>query len=206
MEGQEYLNQLAAATRPEKKSKISQILSSKLFIFGMVSLALLIIIIIIGAILGGNKGGEKNLGSALKLHIDNTTSIINSYQSTLKSSDLRSSSASLYSILKMTSQELTDYLTTAHKYKEKDVSKTIINQATEAKTALESELFEAKINGILDRVYAHKMTYEISVLMSEEAKLMKTTSNGTLDTLLTTSYNSLEVLYEKFSDFSETKN
>ena len=203
MEGQEYLNQLAASARPMKKSKSSQILSSKLFIFGMIALVLLIVIIIIGAILSGNKGGEKNLSYILKLHVDNTASVVNTYQSNIKSSDLRSSGASLHSILSNTSRELTEYLTEKYNFKDKDIDKTISSQATEAKETLDTELFEAKINGILDRIFAHKMTYEISVIMTEEAKLMKATRNETLDELLTTSYNSLETLYEKFSNYSE---
>ena len=169
----------------------------------MIALVLLIVIIIIGAILSGNKGGEKNLSYILKLHVDNTASVVNTYQSNIKSSDLRSSGASLHSILSNTSRELTEYLTEKYNFKDKDIDKTISSQATEAKETLDTELFEAKINGILDRIFAHKMTYEISVIMTEEAKLMKATRNETLDELLTTSYNSLETLYEKFSNYSE---
>ncbi len=205
MEGQEYLNQLAATARPMKKSKASGLFSSKLFFFGIGALVLLIITIIIGVILGGSKGGEKNLSFALKLHMDNTASIVHTYQSSVKSSDLRSNSASLYSVLSDTSRRLTDYLTEKYKFKEKDIDKKISKDATDAMEALEAELFEAKINGILDRIYTHKMAYEISVIMSEEAKLISVSSNETLDELLTTSYNSLQTLYGKFNEFSETK-
>ncbi|MBR3253254.1 hypothetical protein IKF85_00845 [Candidatus Saccharibacteria bacterium] len=205
MEGQEYLNQLAASTRPMKKSKVSSILSSKLFIFGIIALAILIVTIIIGSILSGNKSDEKTLGIALKLHIDNTSSIVQTYQTNIKSSDLRSSSASLNSILSNTSRELTEYLTEVHSFDEKKVEKKVLAQAEEARDALDAELFEAKINGILDRIFAHKMTYEISVLMSEEARLINSTKNDGLTELLKTSYDSLETLYEKFNEFSETK-
>ncbi|MBQ3465171.1 hypothetical protein IJH15_03085 [Candidatus Saccharibacteria bacterium] len=205
MEGQEYLNQLAASTRPMKKSKVSSILSSKLFIFGIIALAILIVTIIIGSILSGNKSDEKTLGIALKLHVDNTSSIVQTYQTNIKSSDLRSSSASLNSILSNTSRELTEYLTEVHSFDEKKVEEKVLAQAEEARDALDAELFEAKINGILDRIFAHKMTYEISVLMSEEARLINSTKNDGLTELLKTSYDSLETLYEKFNEFSETK-
>jgi hypothetical protein len=205
MEGQEYLNQLAASTRPMKKSKVSSILSSKLFIFGIIALAILIVTIIIGSILSGNKSDEKTLGIALKLHVDNTSSIVQTYQTNIKSSDLRSSSASLNSILSNTSRELTEYLTEVHSFDEKKVEEKVLAQAEETRDALDAELFEAKINGILDRIFAHKMTYEISVLMSEEARLINSTKNDGLTELLKTSYDSLETLYEKFNEFSETK-
>ncbi len=205
MEGQEYLNQISAAARPAKESKTKKILSSKLFIFGVVALVLFILMAIIGAVLGGNKDNEKNLDYRLKLHLDNTAEVIQEYQTNIKSSDLRSSSSSLNSILTGTSQQLTTYLTEKYAFKESNIDKKIVEQANLEKDGLESELFEAKINGILDRIYAHKMAYEISVLMSEETKLMDMTKNETLDNLLKTSYDSLNVLYEKFNDFSETK-
>ena len=203
MEGQEYLNQLAAEARPIKQK--NGLTSSKLFIGLIVAIVALIIIVIAGMVINGNQGGEKNLGSALKLHIDNTSSIIKTYQNNIKSSDLRSSSASLDSILDDTSTKLTNYLVEKYKYKEKSVEKKILSDATTASEELDAELFEAKINGVLDRIYAHKMAYEISLLLAEESKLMETSRNETLDDLLKTSYDSLENLYPKFNDFSETK-
>ena len=160
---------------------------------------------IIGAVLSGNRGGDKNLSYALKLHIDGTSEVIQKYQSDVKSSDLRSSSASLYSILSNTSKELTDYITAKYDFKEKDVNKNIAEEATLSKDGLEAELFEAKINGILDRIYAHKMAYEVSLITSEEAKIISSTGSADLKELLTKSYNSLNNLYDKFNSFSETK-
>ncbi len=203
MEGQEYLNRISADNRPIKKTKTNGIFSSKFFIVGMVGLIALMLIIIVGAILNGGKGGEKNLAFKLKLHFDNTEEIIQKYQPIVKSSDLRSSSASFYSILSNTNRDLTEYLTEKYNFKEKSVDKNITEEATLAKDGLESELFEAKINGILDRIYAHKMAYEISLFTSEEAKIINTTNNTRLKELLTSSYDSLENLYDKFKDFSE---
>ena len=76
-------------------------------------------------------------------------------------------------------------------------------EETTAKDGLEAELFEAKINGILDRIYTHKMAYEISLITNREAQIMKSINNETLNEILTTSYDSLETLYDKFNDFSE---
>ena len=206
MQGQEYLDQISAANRPEKKpGGLTKIFSSKFFIVGMIGIIAFIIIMIIGAVLSGNRGGDKNLSYALKLHIDGTSEVIQKYQSDVKSSDLRSSSASLYSILSNTSKELTDYITAKYDFKEKDVNKNIAKEATLSKDGLEAELFEAKINGILDRIYAHKMAYEVSLITSEEAKIISSTGSADLKELLTKSYNSLNNLYDKFNSFSETK-
>ena len=210
MDGQQYLNQISKASKPVKKvggkKGISNILSSKFFIIGAVAIGLLIIIIIIGAILGGNKDNTKTLSYDLKLHLDNTSEVIQEYQQNVKSSILRSNSASLSGVLANTSRDLTDYLVNKYKFKDKDISKKIVEEATLAKDELTNELFEAKINGILDRIYAHKMAYEISLLTAEEAKLIKASQDDALTELLTTSQESLSNLYDKFNDFSETKN
>ena len=71
---------------------------------------------------------------------------------------------------------------------------------------LNNELFEAKINGILDRIFAHKMAYEISLFLAEEDQLASNAGDETLTGLLVTSSESLENLYNKFNEFSETKN
>ena len=163
----------------------------------------LIVIIIIGAILSGNKGGAKNLSYELKLHIDNTLEEIQKYQSDIKSSELRSSSASLSGVLSTTSNELTSFLEEKYDFKEKDIREDIVEEANLAKDALDNDLFEAKINGILDRIYAHKMAYEITIIANEEAKLINATSDFTLQELLTKSYESLDNLYDKFNNFSE---
>ena len=204
MYGQDYLNQISAQNRPVKATKPG-ILNSKFFMIGMIGIVALIIIIIIGSILGGNKSDEKNLSFALKLHLDNTTEIISSYQSSVKSSNLRSYSASLTSVLSNTNRELTDYITEVYDYKEKSIPEKIVEEATILKDALDTDLFEAKINGNLDRIYAHKMVYEISLLMSEEARLISMTKNSGYKNALTESYESLNTLYDSFNKFSETK-
>lgn len=204
MEGQEYLNQIAAGNRPTVK-KSGGIFSSKIFLFGMISLAALIVIIIIGAILGGNKGGEKNLCFALKLHLDGTTEVIGEYQTHVKSSSLRSSSASFNNVVSDTNNKLTEYITAKYDYKEKSVDKKILGEAQTKLDELKTDLFEAKINGILDRVYAHKMAYEVSLLMTEETKIINSSGNDTLKEILSASNDSLKKLYDDFNNFSEAK-
>ncbi len=204
MQGQEYLDQISAANRPIKNSN-KGFLGSRFFTIIMIGLIAFIIIIIIGAILSGNKKNEKTLNFALKLHLDNIAAVISDYQPSVKSSDLRSSSASLSSVLTSTSRELTDYLTEKYDFKDKDIGKDLEEEATLSKDGLEADLFEAKINGSLDRIYAHKMAYEISLMMSEENKLINMTKNEALKDVLTKSYSSLDNLYDNFNSFSEAK-
>lgn len=207
MDGQEYLNQISASVRPEKKSSKmgGGFMSSPIFkvlIVGVVALAL---IIIIGSLLsGGESSLDKNL--SLKLHIDNTMETISTYRGNLKSSNLRSSSVSLSSILSNTSRELGDYIAEKYpSYKEGKEDEDIVEEATLHSDELNNTLFEAKISGTLDRIYAHKMAYEISLITTKEESLLASSRDDDLKNILETSYNSLANLYSNFSDFSETK-
>ena len=203
MDRQEYLNQISATNQPTKSPK-SGIFASKFFWVGVIGVAAFILIMIIGSALGGGGTSAKDKLYALILHINNTSELIGEYQSNVKSSELRSHSASLSSILANTNKGLNDYATSKYNFKEKDIPKKITEEETTAKDELQSELFEAKINGILDRVYAHKMAYEISLITTRESQLLKSANNDDLKEALTTSYNSLNNLYSKFNDFSET--
>lgn len=204
MDRQEYLNQISMKSHPTKNSK-SGVFASKFFWVGAIGAAIFILILIIGGILGGARGNDKDRLLALILHMDNTSEVIEEYQPNVKSSDLRSYSASLHGVLSNTSRELTDYIAEKYNMKPKDANEGITEEETLAKDNLANELFEAKINGNLDRIYAHKMAYEISLITSREIQLYKSTNNENLKEVLDTSYNSLSNLYDKFNDFSETK-
>ena len=205
MDGQAYLNKISGDTRPLKPAKKS-LLQSKYFLFGIIAVGLFILIMIIGSLLGGNKSTDKTKLYSLKLHLDATEELIEEYQPSVKSSALRSSSSSLNTILENANSKLTTYLEEKYDYKEKNVDKKILAEAETNKTELNDALFEAKINGNLDRIYAHKMAYEISLFMNEEATIINKTNVSEVKTLFTSSYESLEKLYDNFNDFSETNN
>jgi len=204
MNDKEYLNQISSSVRPEKKPKMS-FMSSPIFKALAIGVIAFVMIVVLGSILGGNKGDLENSTIALKLHLDNTSEIVSKYQKSIKSSDLRSSSASVYSVLTNTSREVTDYLTAKYSYKSGSGDKKIIEEATLNKDGLDTDLADAKINGTLDRIFALKMKYEISLLMAEETNIYNTTGDTTLKNIMNSSYNSLETLYNKLNDFSETK-
>ena len=206
MDGQEYLNQISAENRPTKKTKANKLLASKFVLVGGIGLIALIFIFILGSIISGGKGDIKTDCYNLLLHLNNTGEVIKTYQTEVKSSRLRADSASLSGVLSDTSTKLTGYLTEKYDYKDNKVDKNLVAQAKTEMDGLNSKLFEAKINGILDRIYAHEMTHEIELLLNEEGKILNGTSNEALTELVTTSYNSLENLYDKFNDFSETNN
>ncbi len=168
---------------------------------------LLIIIIIIGSALSGNKRSEKDICIDLYLHLTNTTEVVNTYKNDIKSSTLRGNSSSLSTLLYNTSKKLEDYF--AEYYQIDNISKSISKATLEESTAIKdnaiSELFEAKITGSLDRIFAHKMAYEIELISSEENSIIDSTKNDSLKAILEESYESLDSIYGEFNDFSETK-
>lgn len=209
MDGQQYLDQISQTNRPVKQSGggLNKILTSKIFIVGAVGLVLLILIIILGSVIGGGKKSVKELGYELTLHLDNTSAVIKEYQSDVKSSRLRANSASLDGVLSNTRSQVNTVLVDELGFSEKnDASDTAEEEAAAVGEELKNELFEAKINGILDRIYAHKMAYEISMFLAEEEQILENTSNENLINAVNTSHESLTNLYDKFNDFSETDN
>lgn len=183
---------------------MSGVISSPYFKILLVAVVAFIIIVIVGSLIGGGKANLSKQIATLKMQVDGTMMVISDYQPSLKSSDLRSSSSSLYGVLSITSSDLQNYLQEKYDSSEKEY-KNLQEEADLEKDALEADLFNAKINGTLDRIYAHKMTYQISAIMTKETNIYNASGDETLKSLLETSYNSLNNLYEKFSNFSETK-
>ena len=214
MNGQEYLRQISAtSTQPKRatsgngsESSFKRIFSSLYFKLIVGALGAFILIAMLGSIINGGSDALKNNCISLKLHIDNIMTSITNYQSAVKSSNLRSSSASLMSVLSNTSRDLTNYLTTNYGFKEDNPKSIDANISEEQKLEFDEReqiLFNAKINGALDRYYAHQMAYEISYLISRETTILKSTSEQSLVGILNSSLSSLNNLYSNFNDFSE---
>ena len=204
MEAQDYLNQISKTSVPLQKPK-SSFFSSKLFKILLAAVAVIIVAIAASSIVTSVKNSRKNDLISLKLHLDNLSETISDYQPLLKSSALRSSSASLSSIISNTNSELTTYLTEIYDFNAKKVDETLTAAEAALSEELNDDLFKAKINALLDRTYAHKMAYEISIILSRESSILKTISNEKLKSELTSSISSLETLYDNFDSFSETK-
>lgn len=204
MDNQEYLNQISMkpeAAQPNKKG-IGGLLGSKVTWFLVGAVGLFIVFAIIGAVLSANKGSTKEDTIWLQLHLSSASEVISEYQPLVKSSVLRSNSASLSTVITDTNSKITKYLTEKYSYKvgsDKDLAEQIKTE----QDAVSQELFEAKITGVLDRIYAHKMAYEISKLLAEETKIYNETGDDALKEIVGGSYNSLKNLYNNFNDFSE---
>lgn len=206
MDSQDYLDQISMQARPMKPAKkgVMGVFSSKYFRWGMIAVAVFIVLAIFGSILG-SKTPVSEKCTVLKLRLDRTAKVMDEFQPSVKSSLLRSLSASLKGVFMNTSSQMNTYMVQAYGYEERNVKEALVEEADLNADALTNELFEAKINGLLDRTYAHKMALEIYSVMSDEAEISKSTDAAELKSLLSTSYDSLNNLYTQFNDFSETK-
>lgn len=211
MDGQEYLSQIAKDdTRPKRQKDTSgglglgidfkKILHSKIFLGVVIGLVLLFAVMIITSAMSGNKADIPDLATKLKAEIDETTEMINKYQDRVKSSTVRSNGASLYSVLSGTGLGLGGWITTAYpEYKGLSEKETAALEAS--KTALDEELFAAKITGKLDWTFSSKMAEQIANILAQEDNLYTQTKDADLKQILESNYDSLENLYNAFDNY-----
>jgi hypothetical protein len=204
MNQQEYLSQISNNVRPPKAPKPS-FFSSAIFKWGLIVVAAIVGIAIFGAVISGNKKSVKDMAIALKLHTDGTMAEVKNFQPYIKNSSLRANAASLNSVLSNFDSSLVDYMSAKYSYKKGSEAKKAKTKAETAQQALHDELFEAKINGMLDDIFAHKMAYEISLFQAEMVAIDKATSDNNLREILGSPYESLGNLYELLNNFSEAK-
>ncbi len=203
MDSEAYLNRISASNR---KAKNSGGIFSSIWIKILIAVTVVVLIIILFSNLAAPTESVKDKLVSLKLHATNLSKTIGTYQPHVKSSILRSSTASLNSILVNTTSSLTNYI--ADQYKTKDDKSTPANikkKEEKLTTALEEELFNARINGFLDRTFASKMAYEITVISTREKEILKLTKNDNLKDILNSSLNSLDTLYNSFNNYSDAR-
>ena len=212
MDSQDYLDQISAGVRPGKSNTgLMKIITSKYFKWGMIALAVLVVVIVFVSILN-NKPSIKNKCYSLNFHLENDLQLIDDYQPFVKSSRLRSLSASLKQVFSNTSSQLSAYIEqvfgASDEKRQKEPDKELVSLEEEAdmnRAELDEDLFAAKINGLLDRTYAHKMALEIYSVLNEEDTIINTAEDEDLKSLLSDNQDSLNNLYNEFNDFSEIK-
>ncbi|MBQ7201915.1 hypothetical protein IJS18_00795 [Candidatus Saccharibacteria bacterium] len=204
MNQQEYLSQISNNVRPPKAPKPS-LLASPIIKYLLIGVVVIIGIIIFGSVIGGNKKSAKDLSISLKLHLDGTTAEIANFQPYVKSSSLRANGASLNTVLSNADRELTEYIASKYSYKSGSENKKTKSKYEALQQELHEELFKAKINGMLDRIFATKMVTEISLIQTEMQTIYNSASDQSYKDFLKSSYSSLDNLSEQFKNFSEAK-
>jgi len=199
-----YLQQISAGTNPSPAS--SSLFSGRAFrLLGIFATAALVIILAL-ALLSAATPKESSLDvelSRINLRASSLNELISSYNSSVKSSSLRASGASLSVLLTELASSSSSSLETLYGISASDLSLSSDDAALLDKSS--SALESARLNGILDRAYASELSYQISHLLILEELALSKSSNSAVSDYLSSSYSSLTTLQSSFSNFSETK-
>ncbi|MBQ7040797.1 hypothetical protein IJN73_01880 [Candidatus Saccharibacteria bacterium] len=196
----EYLNTIAKDNRTEIAPAKDHILDPKWIKIIIGAVAAVIVMMIIGGILSGLGNGERDLLDKIYARTNNLNTSINNYSDSLKSSDLRSMASSLSTVLRETNAKVGAILTSDYgDTTPKDES--ITSEETDHIAAVDSALNYGKINGLLDRYFAHEMSREIVLLQSLESEALEKSDGDAIKSALSSSWNNLEKLKPQFEDF-----
>lgn len=203
MDNYEYLKHISKSNRPDpsvKKSSASMGLIIKILVGGILATILLIGL---GLLINGNSTTSSDTVKQLYTRMENVSKLVNDYNKSLKSSQLRAINYSLSGTLTGTIPQLGNYL------KESSSNSNSIappsNLATTETTLYEStnaKLADAKLNGMLDRIYTAQIHMQISLLMNLTSEVLKRNSSTDLHTILDNFYSNLKVIEETLNNYS----
>ncbi|MBQ1528579.1 hypothetical protein IIZ77_02960 [Candidatus Saccharibacteria bacterium] len=195
----EYLNQISAGVNQQPKP--TGFFDKKMkIVFGILAGVLILFIILLAAG-GSSKAPEVTATSELNRLYTRSNELIktvSTYNGSVRSSSLRSTGTSLSTLLTELSSTSASYLGDA---KVDDADPDDAQNLTELNNTLE----KARLNGILDRNYAHEMDYQIRYLLIIEDSVREKTTDANLKSYLTSSAESLSRLGDTFNNFSESK-
>lgn len=207
MNNKDYLEKIAKDTRtgkPQKKGFLGKFdISPTMIKIAIGGVILVIVMMIIGAIIGGgDKNKERDYVDKIILRTDTMISEIGDYNKLVKSSTLRSMGTSLNAVLTETNYAVSTVLkqdfgvNNAKPEKEK----TATDEAS-IREEMTTTLENGRLNGILDRVYAREMAYQIAMLMSLEQEAYGKTKKSSLKEAIDKSMSNLKPLQEQFDSF-----
>ncbi|MBR3233196.1 hypothetical protein IKF74_02885 [Candidatus Saccharibacteria bacterium] len=195
----EYLNQISAGVNQQPKPTGFFDKKMKIVVGVFAGVLLLFIVLLIAG--GSSKTPEITATSELNRLYTRSNELIktvSAYNGSVRSSSLRSTGTSLSTLLTELSSTSASYLGDA---------KTDELDPDDAKNLAEFSytLEKARLNGILDRSYAHEMDYQIRYLLIIEDSVREKTTDANLKSYLTSSAESLSRLGDTFNNFSESK-
>lgn len=202
MDNLEYLNQISQSVRPTKPAANSQM--KKIIILGIIALFLAITVFAFTAIFSGGRKTPYDYAIQLDLRMQNLSNTLQTYNPMIKSSQLRSLGASLSSTLNNSSTQIANYFTELDlEDEERTPSPSIQDEETLISDNLNATLYNAQLNGLLDRTYLNQITLQISLLLSLETQISSKTNDEELLYIISLSTSNLEVILNNFNNFSD---
>ena len=195
MDNLQYLSQISSSTPP------SYVPKQPLFSGKLKTILIIAAVLILGLFIFGLTSSSETPTDSLvelNLHATSLTDTVDSFRPSVKSTKLRSDSASLTALL----GNISSLLSTQNLPKPTESQES----AEESKISeLNSTLTFAKLNGYLDRVYAREFTLETTLLISMLRDASADSSDSSFQASLASIISSLETLNTSFANFSEVK-
>lgn len=201
MNNLEYLNQISQENRPTSaKKSASMSLIIKIAVGGLVAF---LFIMCLGMALSAGKTSPTDLTKQLYVRTANLNTALTTYNKSLKSSQLRAIGTSLNGVLTSATASLTGYLASEGD-KEADLNppEKLLTVETETIEALDTALNNAKLNGILDRVYANQIQLQVSLLVTFISQLEQRTKDAELLEIISQYQSNLIVIEQSLKDYS----
>ncbi len=201
MNNLEYLNQISQETRPTAaKKSASMSLIIKIAVGGLLAF---LFIMCLGMALGSGKTTPTDLTKQLYVRTANLNTSLTTYNKSLKSSQLRAIGTSLNGVLTSASASLTNYLSSeGDKDADLNPPEKLLAVETETIESLDTALNNAKLNGILDRVYANQIQLQVSLLITFISQLEQRTKDTDLLDIISQYQSNLTVIEQSLKDYS----
>ncbi len=207
MNNLEYLNQISQSSRPvsTKKTASSKFPIALIAKIIGIGLAVLMVILLIGGVISNINSRVPELTKQVYTRSVNLDKTLKTYNKLLKSSRLRSIGSSLDATLTGTQNQLETYLESKYGKKATTPKDSILEEETNMTEKLERNLTNARLNGILDRMYKNQIEYQVSLLLSMCSELETRAKDEELLKIITQMDSNLTTIQESFEAYSEAK-
>ncbi len=207
MNNLEYLNQISQSSRPvsTKKTTSSKFPVALIAKIVGIGLAIFMVILLIGGIISNVNSRIPELTKQIYTRSINLDKTLKTYNKLLKSSRLRSIGSSLDAILTSSQNQLENYLESKYGKQATTPKNSILEEETTMTEKLERNLTNARLNGILDRMYKNQIEYQVSLLLSMCSELEARAKDDALLEIITQMDSNLTTIQESFETYSEIK-
>lgn len=201
MDKLEYLNTIAKDNRSTKPAK-SGISGSLIAAIALGGILIFIIIMILGSVMNSSSAKTTDLTKQLYSRTTAVSKVISSYEKSLKSSKLRAISLSLSSTLSGAEAQLKTYMS------EKEIDTKLSEKVNDSEATLidkfDQNLTRAKLNGILDRIYANQIQLQVSLLLSLISQNLNRAKNDSLISILNSYRANLATIEQELDNYSSS--
>lgn len=210
MDNMAYLQQIAGVdnslnSKGKKKNPLSKLLNVWVLAGAGIFIVLIIIVALIASSLNKVDTKDQDLMTQsywMANYLVNET--LDEYADQVKNSDIRNMTASFRSVLNEiilndAGLMLSEYGIEVDDFDEEDNE--IVAQEKKANDELNSTLEDARLNGILDRVYLREITMQVAYIRSYQSEIAERTKNSKVEEFSLKADANLGNIYEQFHSF-----